>query len=144
MVFSGCVSSENDKSYIQRLYAERNIEFDDDTEFCIVLPEVGCAGCISGTLYNILENKSSFSNTQKKNLIVFTAVNSPKMLIRNVQVDSLSELNCILDKENKYLLDTKNKIYPLMMTLHNGKITNVMIQSPDHPENVFDKLFKKE
>ncbi len=139
---SGCTSHENDTAYIQRLYSDRNIEFDDDTEFCIVLPEVGCSGCISGAIYHVLDNKSSFSNEQKKNLIVFTAVNSQKMLLRNMQVDSLEELNCIVDSEDKYLLNSNDRIYPLFMTIHNGKIVNAMIQSPDNYEDAFIKLFK--
>ncbi len=140
----GCKFSDkdNDTEQIRKLYSERSIAFDDSTEFCIVLPEVGCAGCISGALYNILENKSSFSNGQKKNLIVFTAVNSRKMLLRNMQVDSFSELNCIVDLENKYLLETNDKIYPIMMTIKNGKVTKAIIQSPDNPEDAFIKLYK--
>ncbi|MDE6533518.1 MAG: hypothetical protein K2M27_08305 [Muribaculaceae bacterium] len=140
-ILCGCGSSNKDLDYIQTLYSDRNIVFDDETEFCIVLPEVGCSGCISGILYDVLDNKASFSNNQKKNLIVFTAVNSKKMLRRNIQVDSLDELNCIVDTENRFLLDTKDKIYPIIMTLDNGRITNVMIQSPDNPEDAFAILF---
>ena len=143
-LFCGCASPDkiSDTEKLQRLCSDRNITFDDSTEFCIVLPEVGCTGCISGTLYSILENKSSFSSMQKKNLIVFTAVNSRKMLLRNMQVDSIGELNCIVDMENKYLLDTNDKIYPIIMTVREGKITEAMIQSPDNPEDAFSKLYK--
>lgn len=143
LLFFGCSYSDkiSDTEKIQKLCFERNIVFDDSTEFCIILPEVGCTGCISGTLYSILENKSSFSNTQKKNLIVFTAINSRKMLLRNMQVDSIEELNGIVDMENKYLLDTNEKIYPIIMTVSGGKVTEAIIQSPDNPEDAFSKLY---
>lgn len=142
ILLCACVSQENDTGYISNLYSERDINFNPDVEFCVVLPEVGCSGCISSVIYHILDNKSSFSNDQKKNLIVFTAINSKKMLKRNMEIESLDELNCILDSNNVFLLDTDKKIYPIIMTLHDGKIVESQIQSPDNTENAFKKLFK--
>lgn len=63
------------------------------------------------------------------------------MLLRNMQVDSIEELNSIVDMENKYLLDTNEKIYPIIMTVSDGKVTEAIIQSPDNPEDAFSKLY---
>lgn len=122
---------------LKKLYAERDISFDKETEFCIVLPEAGCSGCISGCIYQILTNKALFENTQKKNLIVFTSINSKKMLRRNMQVDNIEEFNCVIDSLDAYLTEGNDRIYPLFIKLENGEIVDAVVQNPNTDSNVF-------
>lgn len=140
-IFICSCTSSSETEHIQQVYSNRNILFDDNTKFCLVLPEAGCSGCISGMIYHIRNNIKSFSHDQRKNLIVFTAINSNKMLLRNMQIDSLNQLNCIVDRENKYLLDSSDRIYPIVLIIQNGKIKHAEIQSPDKFEDVLIKNF---
>ena len=50
--------SDSDTTAIKSLYKTRGISFDTDIENCIILPEVGCGGCIAGGVYYILDNKA--------------------------------------------------------------------------------------
>ena len=137
-LLSACTQS--DTSDIRKLYKARDIYFDPDVENCIVLPEVGCSGCIAGGVYFILQHKDSFSPTQKKNLVIFTAINSRKVLFRDMEIKSENEMNCILDTLNQYLTDGDNKIYPLILKLDNGKIVQAHYQSPEATEDFFEKI----
>lgn len=135
--FLSCSHETEFAGNLKKLYAERDISFDKATEFCIVLPEAGCSGYISGCIYQILTNKTLFENTQRKNLIVFTSINSKKMLRRNMQVDSIEEFNCVIDSLSVYLPEGNDRIYPLFIKLENGEIVDAVIQSPDTDINVF-------
>ena len=132
-----CVHKTDFIDRLNELYSDRNITFDKETEFCIILPETGCSGCISGCVYKILRNKEHFENTQKKNLIVFTSINSMKMLRRNMQADSLSIFNCIVDSLNLYSIEGNENIYPLFIKLKDGEIIDAIVQSPDLNIDVF-------
>lgn len=134
-----CVNKHEASDKLKELYSSRNIVFDKDTEFCIVLPEVGCSGCISGCVYKILKYKKQFDNTQKKNLIVFTSINSMKMLRRNMEVDNLSEFNCIIDSLGMYLPEGNENIYPLFIRLKDGEISDAITQSPDTNTDIFSE-----
>ncbi|MCM1110721.1 MAG: hypothetical protein NC336_05900 [Clostridium sp.] len=114
---SACSLTDDYSESLQELYSSRGISFDKETEFCIILPEVGCSGCISGCEYQISTHKDKFANSQKKNLIVFTAINSMKILRRNMQVDSIGEFNCIIDSVDAYLPEGDNKITPYSSNL---------------------------
>lgn len=122
---------------LKNLYAQREISFDKETKFCIVLPEVGCSGCISGCVYQILANKRHFDNSQNANLIIFTSINSKKMLRRNMQVDSIEEFNCLIDSLDTYLPEGNDKIYPLFLRIEDGEIVDAVLQTPDTNIDVF-------
>lgn len=132
--------SDSNTTAIKSLYKDRGISFDTDIENCIILPEVGCGGCIAGGVFYILNHKESFSPTQKKNLIVFTAINSKKILFRDMEIKSENELYCILDTLNNYLPDGDKKIYPLVLKMNKGEIVQAKYQSPDTDEDIFKSI----
>lgn len=141
LIFCAISSCNNDSvltNRIKKLYNEREISFDKDVEICVVLPEVGCGGCIASGVFFILNNKAYFSSNQKKNQIVFTAIDSKKMLKREMEITHFDELNCIVDTTNKYLPKGNNKIYPLVLRLKNGQIEDAVLQSPE--SNAFENL----
>lgn len=125
-----CRSKDNATLNVVETYKQRHIVFDKELEYCVILPEVGCGGCIAGGVDFFRENDSYFSHAQRKNMIVFTAINSRKMLFRALGVDSLDEYYCVYDDKNKYLLDDNNAIYPLILSLKNGEIMKAEFQSP--------------
>ncbi len=135
-----CEKKDGQLEQVKRLYAERGIVFDKEIETCLVLPEVGCGGCIAGGVNFLLDNKEKFSSKQKKNIVMLTAIHSKKLLYRNLEINSPDELNCIIDSGNKYLVKGHNKLYPMVLKLDNGNIESVEFQSPETDHDVFESL----
>lgn len=91
-LFASCKKADEMTNRISEIYAQRNITFDKNLEYCLILPEVGCEGCIAEGVDFFHKNADSFFNRlQRKNMIVFTAINFRKMLFRTLGVDSLEE-----------------------------------------------------
>lgn len=137
-----CKEKDKTTNDVTKFYQEKGIFFDKELEYCVILPEVGCSGCIASGVDFFLKNKDFFLKTQKKNFIVFTAVNSKKQLFRTLKLSSLADFNCCLDLKNDYLVRGNNSIYPLILHLKNGKIINAQYQSP-YSENIMGQLEKE-
>ncbi len=143
LLFTVSCKEGNVSRQISELYSNRGIKFDPETRVCIILPEVGCGGCIAEGTYFILSNKQCFSSNQRRNLVVFTSINSKKMLLRNMEIDSPSELNCIMDTTNIYLPTGNERIYPLILLLEKGKIIEAEFQSPHNSGNLLNRIILK-
>lgn len=141
IIVISCKEKDKTTNEATKFYEEKGISFDKQLEYCIILPEVGCIGCIASGVGFFLNNKDFFLKTQKKNFIVFTAVNSKKQLFRTLELTSLADFNCYLDLENNYLVGGNNSIYPLVLHLKNGKIIKAEYQSP-YSENILEQLEK--
>lgn len=125
-----CSSIDDNTRIAQLHFKNYGIAFDPDLKYCIVLPEVGCEGCIAAGVSFFKDNKDAFLKEQSTNMVVFTAVNSKKMLHRTLGLTSLDRFNCILDLDNRYLIQGNNSIYPLILYLEKGEITKAAYQSP--------------
>lgn len=136
---NACQQEDKVTTMVTRHYQKRNMTFDKELEHCIILPEVGCEGCIASGVNFFLNNEKYFSNTQKKNMIVFTAVNSKKMLFRTLGITSLENYYCYLDLKNDYLVGGNQSIYPLVLHLKDGVIVKAEYQSP-YSENIMGQL----
>lgn len=142
IIVISCKEKNKTTNEVTRFYQEKGISFDKELEYCIILPELGCEGCIASGVDFFLNNKNFFLKTQKKNFIVFTAVNSKKQLFRTLKLSSLDDFYCCLDLKNDYLVSGNNSIYPLVLYLKNGKIINAEYQSP-YSENILEQLEKE-
>ena len=141
-LLSSCLMGDDTTKDVSAFFQKKGIVFEKELECCVILPEVGCAGCIASGVSFFLENKAFFANSQKKNLIVFTSVNSQKMLLRTLELDSLQDFYCHLDLKNDYSVDGDNSIYPLVLYLKNGKIVKAEFQSP-YSGDVIEQLERK-
>lgn len=142
ILLSGTISCQKQDETTQLVVEEfknKGIKFDPEEKLCIILPEVGCEGCIAAGVYFFLQHKESFLNTQKKNKIIFTSIRSKKLLLRNLEEDTLDKYNHILDTENKFLTTDNNSIYPLILILNQGNIVKAQYQSP-HSEDIFTQI----
>lgn len=137
---TGCSTENKPAKKITSLYERRGITFNKETEICLVLPEIGCGGCIAGGVTFLIENKDKFAPNQKRNIVVFTAINSKKILYRTIGIKSPDELNCIMDSGNKYLTDDRMKLYPMLLRLRDGKIVDVSFQSPMNKTDIFQEI----
>ena len=140
LLCSACNNQAKTVKQISETYEKRGAIFDNEVENCIVLPEIGCGGCIAGGEFFVKYNKEKFSPKQKKNLVVFTAINSKKLLLRNMEMNNFDEINCIVDTLDLYLPDGSNRIYPLILKLRNGRIIEATYQSPDSDKDYFSLI----
>ena len=76
-------------------------------------------------------NKQHFSKSQKDNAVVFTSINSLKVLKRSLKGVDFADYNVVIDTLNRYTVDFKENIYPLIVYLDKGKIVKVDMQSPE-------------
>lgn len=142
LLFCACTHTNNHvTAEVRNLYESRGIVFDNDLKTCLILPEVGCGGCIDGAVYFLNENKEYYKKSQRHNMFVLTAVTSPKMALRTLNEVSLEQYYCVWDSTNHYLSEGNNAIYPLLLYLDNGKIVKAQYQSP-FAEDVFETLEK--
>ena len=70
LFFISCNERDEITENIKYHFQIKNIEFDKNIEHCVILPEVGCEGCIDAGVRFFLENKEHFFKTQDKNIII--------------------------------------------------------------------------
>ncbi len=134
-------SSEYDVNtrIVQKNYKMKNIVFDDNLKFCLIIPGGGCTGCIDGSINFLNNHIDKFDKSNSKIIVVFTAIDSLKKLKRDLNYINFENYNIIFDYQNEYIVGWQNDIYPIVLYLSNGIITEVDVQSPTN-SNALDKL----
>lgn len=108
-----------------------------DKRWMIILPGLGCKGCIQeGEIFL----KQHISNDSI--LFVLTKVESIKLLRQKIGVDVKNHSNVLIDKSNSFELPSKNSIYPLIIELKDRKVNSYQFQSPENSD-AFSRLEEK-
>ena len=112
----------------------------DSVSYVVILPNTGCAGCITGVEDFAITNASKYPNI----LFVFTKIVSKKTLKNKLGTDFLALKNVYLDTENEWagVIAGKNEIYPNILKYSNGKLVKIRYQSPKDTDVIRD-LFNK-
>lgn len=139
LLLLSCTGQDRTTKEVADFYFQKNITFDKDLKICVILPEVGCGGCIASGVSFFQRNESRFLKSQNERMIIFTAIHSKKMLYRTLEMENLDKYNCHLDEKSEFLVLGNNSIYPLILRLENGIIVKAEYQSP-YSENIFGKL----
>lgn len=111
-------------------------KIDSDTHCIVVLPGLGCHGCI--------QEGEAFMRDNIDNLNVFfilTKNSSLKILQQKIGIKVSEHSNIFIDRENLFDIPTNNGIYPCIIFLKNGKIENHEFQCPQN-NSAFGKLSK--
>lgn len=147
MTLNGGCTSHTDKvtSEVRQYYHNKKVTFDKALKRCLILPEVGCSGCIAAGIYVFKENDKYFYSTQRENMVIFTSIHSKKMLFRTLELSSLDDYYCCLDTTDIYLTEGNNSIYPLVLYLKEGEIIRAGYQSPESGDILenFEKELRK-
>lgn len=104
-------------------------------EWIVVLPGVGCHGCIQEGEYFMKENIDN-----KKILFVLTNTSSLKLLQQKTGVKLKEYSNVYIDKDFISDIPSNNAIYPCIVKLEKGKIKQFEFQSPKNA--AFHKIKK--
>lgn len=116
------------KDNIEKKFLENAIEqlkIDKQYEWVIVLPGVGCHGCIQEAEFFMKENISN-----DKVLFVLTSISSIKILQQKIGLKISDYSNVYIDRNNQFKLSTDNTIYPCVIQVKDGKLLQYTFQSP--------------
>lgn len=116
--------------------AIEQLKVDERYDWVVVLPGLGCHGCIQEGEFFM---KKNISNT--KILFVLTNISSLKIFQQKTDIRISEYPNVYIDRNNHFKLSTKNAIYPCIIQLDNMKISQYSFQSPK--SSAFYSLQKK-
>ena len=112
-----------ERQYLDKTIKEVNI--DGDYRWVIILPGLGCHGCIKEGEVFMKEHI-----TDKRILFLVTKVSSIKILQQKTGVSFDEHSNIFIDRNNLFDIPTDNRIYPCVVELKNGEVINHSFQSP--------------
>jgi len=103
-------------------------EIDSQYQWIVVLPGLGCNGCIQ-------EAEAFMKNHIKDERILFvlTKISSLKILQQKIDIRIDEHTNIFVDRANLFNIPTNNKIYPCVIQLRNGKVFTHSYQKPSNP-----------
>lgn len=124
------ISCINNKKRVERNYlsdAIKDLKFDDKISWIVILPGLGCHGCIQqgeAFMKDYVDNNSVF--------FILTEVSSLKILQQKIGINISDYKNIFVDRENEFKVPTNNCIYPCILKIDNGKLTAFEFQCPDN------------
>lgn len=107
--------------------AIEKLKVDDHTKWIVVLPGLGCNGCI--------QEAEVFMRDYVKNSDIFfvlTNISSLKLLQQKIGVQIRDYPNVYIDRNNVFSIPTDNSIYPCIIRVKNSKIKEHEFQSPQN------------
>ncbi len=114
-------------NFIGTLIKEINVDL--GYKWIVILPGLGCEGCIQeGEVF-----MKDFIN-DKNILFVLTKIESLKILKQKIGVNIHKHDNIFLDKKGLFDIPTKNKIYPCIIEMKDGKVVSYGFQSPGNSQ----------
>lgn len=134
-VFISCKKSEKEIETEHLSKAVEQAWVDSDYRWIVVLPGMGCHGCIQ-------EGEAFMRDNIENNSILFvlTKTSSMKILQLKTGVNINEHPNIYVDKENLFDVLTDNAIYPCIIRMKDGRIAAHEFQSPKN--EAFRKLKK--
>jgi len=105
--------------------AIEQLKIDSKYQWLVVLPGLGCHGCIQ-----VGEDFMQNNIEDERILFVLTKVSSLKILQQKTEVRIDEHNNILVDKDNLFQLPTNNTIYPCVIQMKNGNIFKHSFQSP--------------
>ena len=104
-----------------------NINNINNYEWIVILPGIGCHGCIQEGEFFMKENINN-----EKILYILTKTSSLKLLQQKTGIELNKHFNIYIDKEFMFDIPSDNGIYPCVIRLEHGKIKQFDFQSPEN------------
>lgn len=130
----GC-KSDNKKAFQDCVNLVKEQLSNRKIDFIVIIPNQGCAGCIS-----YMEDFYIHNNENPSIAFVFTNITSLKILKMKIKINDSSTYLDIDNRIMDYYPENK-KLYPCIIELNDGKIKSVHYQSPQEDGLFF--LIKK-
>ncbi|MCM1032072.1 MAG: hypothetical protein NC410_11600 [Oscillibacter sp.] len=120
----------NDISYYQKIIDANTIDI-DSIETLVIIPGVGCLGCITGA-----ERFLKLHSNKKNIKFILTNIQSIKTL-RLKLGHAIDSSSIYLDKKNLWFdTENENSIYPTVILVKNKKIISLEYISPHNPNSI--------
>ena len=103
------------------------VRLDQDFNWVVVLPGLGCHGCI--------QEGEAFVRDHVKNqqiLFVLTKISSLKILQQKIGIKAKDFPNVYIDRNNFFTIPTGNSVYPCIIKMEKGKVIDHEFQSPEN------------
>ncbi|MBW7941605.1 MAG: hypothetical protein H3C64_04220 [Candidatus Kuenenia stuttgartiensis] len=101
----------------------------DINEWVVILPGLGCPGCIQegeAFMQQFIDSTKVF--------FVLTKIESLKILQQKIGKSLKDRKNVYIDKQGIFDIPTDNSIYPCIIQLKDGKIIKHQFQSPENSQ----------
>lgn len=125
LLFSSCGDKTDQKEKKFLSDAVGQLDSNKQYEWIVILPGMGCHGCIQEGEYFM---KQHISN--EKILFVLTNISSLKILQQKTEVIIKDHSNIYIDRNNQFKLLTENSIYPCVIQVDEGKLQQYAFQCP--------------
>lgn len=113
--------------------AIEQVKLNRDFKWIVILPGMGCHGCIQEGEAFMRDNINSSI------LFVLTKISSMKILQQKTGIKFEEHHNVYIDRENIFDIPTENSIYPCIIRMNKGQIADHEFQSPQNG-SAFRKL----
>ena len=141
LVVSSCKKSTENTETDNLTASITKIHFDKQVKWIVVLPGLGCHGCIQegeAFVKKYIRSKNIF--------FVLTKISSLKLLQQKIGVQLKGCPNVYVDYDGLFNTHTDNNVYPCIVQLENGKIIEHEFQSPKNGAafyNLRSKIIKE-
>jgi len=125
---SGCKQSQGKIETEIYNNAIEQIKADSKYRWIVVLPGLGCHGCIQEAEVFMKNNIND-----ERILFVLTKISSLKILQQKTGVRIDEHSNIFVDRQNLFNIPTNNSIYPCVIHLNNGRVFFYSHQRPSNP-----------
>lgn len=122
---------EQEHSFLSE--AIKKINVSKEYDWIVIMPGLGCHGCIQEGEYFM---KNNISN--RKIFYVLTNLSSIKVFQAKTGIKIKEHENIFIDKDNIFKLKTDNAIYPCIVQVSDGNIKEHTFQSPQRA--IFNEL----
>ena len=141
LAVGSCKKSAQDTETDNLTASITKIQVDKQVKWIVVLPSLGCHGCIQegeAFVKKYIQNKSIF--------FVLTRISSLKILQQKIGVQLKGCPNVHVDYDDVFNVHTDNNVYPCIVQLENGKVIEHEFQSPKNGAafyNLRSKIIKE-
>lgn len=125
IICNSCNNLKNIEIKFLNSVIENYLEIDNTKKWILILPGVGCTGCIQEAETFVKENVDN-----NEVIIILTKISSLKILQHKLQININDYSNIYIDKENIFDIPTENSIYPCLVKINNGSVVSYEFQSP--------------
>ena len=127
ILLTGCQQNQGKKEIEIYSKAIEEIKVDSQYQWIVVLPGLGCNGCIQEAEVFMKNNIDD-----ERILFVLTKISSLKILQQKTGVRIDEHTNIHVDRDDLFNITTNNAIYPCVIQLRNGKIFTHSYQKPSN------------
>jgi hypothetical protein len=124
-----CTSCQSKQDYTQleqklTILVGENIINEIDS--LVILPSVGCGGCISNAMVHLIKNSTSIESM----VVIFTKISDRKAFNMTVPQTFIEHPKVYIDETNNIIIPDSISEYPTIIYLKNGKINDISIFAP--------------